>query len=229
MVVGVCIGRATRHALVVQPVQVQGIGAGDAGILTRTAAGAATLVARLAGLLRRLVVLGAQALDAQAVLEHKVRGARVAGQRSGALTGLAVMVALLAAVGRLVVALGTLGMAFAARQLPTLGTLHTLIATRTAARVAAQVALFAISSVAVVAVVVVTGRRRRSKKYQSWPRRKSQLVPLTHQHTSYGTRRSAATGPWHTECNSCGTRTECRCGGISRSHLSPCNIRRRNW
>lgn len=63
--------------------------------------------------------------------------ARVAGQGTGALTGLAIMVALLTAVGRLVVALRALGMTLTACQLPALGTLDTLIAPRTAARVTA--------------------------------------------------------------------------------------------
>lgn len=63
------------------------------------------------------------------------------------------MVTLLAAVGRLVITLRTLRMALTACQLPALGTLDTLVATRPATGVTAQVALFAITSVAVVPVV----------------------------------------------------------------------------
>lgn len=63
------------------------------------------------------------------------------------------MVTLLAAVGRLVISFRTLWMTLAACQLPALGTLHTLVATRPATGVTAQVALFAITPVAVVPVV----------------------------------------------------------------------------
>lgn len=131
------VGWTARHTLVVQSVQMQRIRACHAGILARATARPTALVARLARLLGRLVVLRAEALNAQAVLEHKVSWTRVAGQGTGTLTGLAVVVALLTAVGRLVVALRALGMTLAACQLPTLGTLDTLIAPRTAARVTA--------------------------------------------------------------------------------------------
>lgn len=109
-------------------------------------------MARLAGLGGRVVVLAAEALDAQALVQHKVGGAGGAGQRSGALARLAVVVALLAAVRCLVVALGTLWVALAAGQLPPLGTLDALVAARPATGVTAQVALFATASVAVVPV-----------------------------------------------------------------------------
>lgn len=78
-VVGMRVDWATSHALVVQPVQVQRIRARHAGILAGAAAGATALVARLAGLRGRLVVLRAEALDAQSVLEHEVGGTGGAG------------------------------------------------------------------------------------------------------------------------------------------------------
>ena len=161
VVLGKGVGRAAGHALVVQPVQVQRVGAGHAGVLAGATAGAAALVARLAGLRGRLVVLGAQTLDAQTVLEHKVRGTGGTGQRPRALARLAVVVALLAPEGRLVVALRTLGVALTARQLPALGALDALIPAGSTARVTAQVALFAVAAVAVVPVSVRGGEESR--------------------------------------------------------------------
>lgn len=57
MVVGMRIGRTTRHALVVEAVQVQRIRTRHARVLSRATARPAALVARLAGLRGRLVVL----------------------------------------------------------------------------------------------------------------------------------------------------------------------------
>lgn len=57
VVIGMRVGWTARHTLVVQSVQMQRVRAGYAGILSRTTARTTALVARLARLLRWLVVL----------------------------------------------------------------------------------------------------------------------------------------------------------------------------
>lgn len=67
-------------------------------------------------------------------------------------TGFAIVMALLAAEFGLEESFGALGMALASSKLPTFGTRHALIPARSAARVAAQVALGAGSTIAVISV-----------------------------------------------------------------------------
>ena len=83
LVLGRGIAGAARHTLVVQPVQVQRERTGHARVLTRAATRPAALVARLAGLRRRVVKLRSQTLHAEAAVQHKVRRAGRAGQRTG--------------------------------------------------------------------------------------------------------------------------------------------------
>lgn len=66
---------AARHALVVQLVQVQRRRARGATELTGAGASSAVGVAALAELSQGIVVLGAQALHAQAAFQHRVRRA----------------------------------------------------------------------------------------------------------------------------------------------------------
>lgn len=76
-------GRTARHTLVVEAVQVQRVRARHARVLAGAAARAARLVARPALQRRPIVKLAAQALHAEAALEHKVGGTRGAGERTG--------------------------------------------------------------------------------------------------------------------------------------------------
>lgn len=66
-------GPATRHALRVLPVEVQREHARRTAERTGSTAGPARRVTRFTQLGGRIVVLGARALGAQAVLEHEVR------------------------------------------------------------------------------------------------------------------------------------------------------------
>lgn len=77
------IGGTARHALVVEAVEVQRIGARDARVLAGAGARAARLVARVAAQRRPVVELAAQALHAQAALQHEVRRTGGAGERTG--------------------------------------------------------------------------------------------------------------------------------------------------
>jgi len=73
---------ATRHALRILPVQVKRKRARRTAERARAGAGPTRRMARLAELRRRIVVLRPGALGAQAVLEHEVRRARRALQRT---------------------------------------------------------------------------------------------------------------------------------------------------
>lgn len=57
LIVGRCVRRAARHTLMVEAVEVQREGAGEAGELAGAAARPARLVTRFARLRRRIVVL----------------------------------------------------------------------------------------------------------------------------------------------------------------------------
>lgn len=100
------------------------------------------------------------------------------------------MVALLAAVRRLVVALGALGVTLATCQLPALGTLHTLVAAWPATGVTAQVALFAITTVAVVAVEEDEEEDIRTSARAPWGRKRKR-ENCEESHSPVRTRRSA--------------------------------------
>lgn len=67
---------AAGHALVVEGVEVQRVGAGGTAVGAGAAARPARAVARLAQLGGRVVVLGVEALDAEAAVQHVVGGAR---------------------------------------------------------------------------------------------------------------------------------------------------------
>lgn len=78
VIIRMCVDRATRHTLIIQSIQMQGVRASYAGILTGSAASPTTLVACFARLGGWFVVLRAQALNAQTLLQHKVSGTGIA-------------------------------------------------------------------------------------------------------------------------------------------------------
>lgn len=120
----------TRNALIVEFVKMQWVGASGAAELAGAGASSAVCVAGFAQLSERIVVLCAEAFDAEAADEHRMTGTGSALERSLAFARPTIMVTLLTAVIRLEETFRTLGMTFTRGQLPAFGASHALVVSR---------------------------------------------------------------------------------------------------